>query len=134
MKFRFHKKYAFLFILSVLLEIAVLIGINDPMAKSSFGGILLVAILYCLIQSVLEIDRFVLVLIVGALALFAEFSKLNDGIKSHYFHENQVLGKLLGPEFEINQIWSFLIGCSLIYFLEVSNDNSRPTQKKFLNF
>lgn len=131
MKFRFHKKYAFLFILSVLMEIAVLVWITDPMAKISFGGILFVAILYCLIQSFLEIDKLILVFIVGALALLTEFSKLNDGIKTHYFHENQVLGKLLGPEFEINQIWSFLIGCSLIYFLEVSNDNSRPTKKKF---
>lgn len=116
------------------MEMAVLQWITDPLAKSSFGGILLVAILYTLIQSFLEIDKLLLIFLVGALALSAEFSKLNEGIHSRCFQENQAMAKLIGPEFEINQIWSFLIGCSLIYFLEVSNDHSRPVKKKFLDF
>lgn len=134
MKFRFEKKY-FLFFIPLLIGLTLIaLFVKNPLFRGSFGDILVIGMLYCLVQSFMELDKKWTIIGIGIFAVLIEISQAFHLLKILNLDNNQLLTIVLGNHFDFNDIWSYLIGCVLVYMLEFNDDGTRPRRKKFLGF
>src|SRR5690606_32378606 len=134
MKFRFDKKYAFYFAVLLIAEILIALFVENPNLRGSIGDVLVVILIYCFIQTFLELNKKKTIIGVGIFAVLMEISQAFDLVERLNLTENTLFATILGTTFDLNDIWAYLAGCSIIWMLEFYDDDSRPKKKKFLGF
>ncbi len=134
MKFRFNKKYALMAVLLTVALIILMLFSNNLRMNASFGNIGFTVLIYCLIQAFIKMDKKLTLIITGLFCLIFEISKSFDWIEKLNWSENPVFSNLLGNNFNIDNIWSYIIGCGMIYMLEFYQDTGRPRKKKLFGF
>jgi len=134
MKFRFDKKYAFYFAVLLIAEILIALFVENPNLRGSIGDVLVVILIYCFIQTFLELNKKKTIIGVGIFSVLMEISQAFDLVERLNLTENTLFATILGTTFDLNDIWAYLAGCSIIWMLEFYDDDSRPKKKKFLGF
>lgn len=131
---RFNKKYALYFLGLFVVQILIGAFIKNPAFQENVGNMILVITIYCLLQALFNFNKKWTIFGVGIAAFVFEISKSYDIIEKLNLGDNHTLASLFGSGFNFNNVWSYLVGCAIIYMLEFYNDNTRPKKKKFLRF
>ena len=134
MKFRFDKKYFLYFVGLLIVEILIALFIENPMIRGSVGDILVVILLYCFIQAFFNWDKKKTIIGIGIFAILVEITQAFDIVGKLGLENNKFFSTILGTTFDLNDIWAYVAGCSVIYLLEFYDDNEKPRKKKFLRF
>jgi hypothetical protein len=134
MKFRFDKKYFLYFLGLLLVEILITLFVEHPMIRGSVGDILVVILIYCFIQAFFDWNKKKTIIGVGIFALVVEITQAFDMVGKLGVENNKFFSTILGTTFDINDIWAYVAGCSVVYLLEFYDDNEKPRKKKFLRF
>lgn len=134
MKFRFHKKYFLYFVLLLLTEIGIALWIENPTIRGNIGDVLVVILLYCLVQSFFELDKKLTIYGVGIFAVLVEIAQAFNLVEILGLQDYALARTVLGTTFDFNDIWSYLIGCVIIYFLEFYDEGGKMRKKKFMGF
>lgn len=128
MDYRFNKKYGFIFLTILIIEILIAYFVTNPMIKESIGNTLVIVLIYSLIQTFFDFDKLKTIIGVGIFALLVKVTQL--WLMDNFNPENKLLSTLIGNTFDMNDIWAYIAGCALIYMLEFSNENKRPKKRK----
>lgn len=130
MKFRFHEKYVLIFTALLIVEILIALFVKNEMIRGSFGDVLVVALIYCFIQTFLNVNRLKTIIGVGIFAILVEILQAFDFVEKLNLQDNKFASTVLGTTFDMNDIWAYVACCALIYMLEFSNENPRPKRRK----
>lgn len=130
MKFRFHKTYGLIFAALLAVEILIAIFVENETIRGSFGDVLVVALIYCFIQTFLNLNRLKTIVGVGVFAILIEVLQAFNFVERLNLQDNKLASTVLGTTFDMNDIWAYVAGCALIYMLEFSNENPRPKRRK----
>lgn len=130
MKLRFDKKYGLIFIVILVIEILIALYITNPMVRGTFGDILVIILIYCFIQTFLELDKAKTIIGIGLFAVLIEISQAFHLVEKLNLQNNKFVSTVIGNTFDMNDIWAYVAGCALIYMLEFSNENKRPRKRK----
>lgn len=131
---RFDKKYFAYFLLLLIVEIAIAFWVENPVIRGNLGDVLVVILLYCLIQSFFHFNKKKTIIGIGVFAILIEISQAFQLLEKLNLQENSFAKIVLGNTFDFNDIWAYVIGCVIVYFLEFYDDNSQPRRKKKLFF
>jgi hypothetical protein len=134
MKFRFDKKYFLYFIGLLIVEILIALFVSNPMIRGSVGDILVVILLYCFIQTFFNLDKKKTIIGVGIFAILVEITQAFKLVEKLGLQDNAFFSTIIGTTFDLNDIWAYVAGCSVVYLLEFYDDNEKPRKKKFLRF
>lgn len=134
MKFRFDKKYFLYFVGLLIVEILIALFIENPMIRGSVGDILVVILLYCFLQAFFDWNKKKTIIGIGIFAILIEITQAFDMVGKLGLENNKFFSTILGTTFDLNDIWAYVAGCSVVYLLEFYDDNEKPRKKKFLRF
>ncbi len=134
MKFRFDKKYGLYFLGLLLVEILIALFVENPIIRGSVGDVLVVILIYCFIQTFLQIDKKKTIIGVGIFAVLVEVSQAFKLVEKLNLQDNKFFSTVLGTTFDLNDLWAYVAGCAVVWMLEFYDDDSRPKKKKFLGF
>lgn len=128
MKFRFHKTYALLFVLLLMVEILIALYAQDKMLRGFVGDVLVVGLIYCFILMLFDANKKKTIIGVGIFALLVEISQAFHVVEKLGFQDNKLMYTILGTHFDINDIWAYMGGCALIWILEFYDE--KPTKRR----
>lgn len=128
--FRFDKKYGLIFLAILIVEIIIALFVNNPIIRGSVGDVLVVILIYCFIQTFFNLDKAKTIIGVGIFAILIEISQAFNFVEKLGLQDNQFASTVIGNTFDMNDIWSYVAGCALVYMLEFSNENTRPKKRK----
>ena len=134
MKFRFHKKYALYFLGLLIVEILIALYATNETVRGSIGDLLVVILIYCFIQAFFEVNKTKTIIGVGIFAILVEILQAMNMVEKLNLQDNKIMSTILGTTFDLNDIWSYIAGCAIVYMLENYDQNERPRKKKFLRF
>lgn len=134
MKFRFDKKYFLIFLGLLIVEILIALFVTNPVFRGTVGDVLVVILIYCFIQAFFDWDKKKTLIGVGIFALLVEISQAFDLVEKLGLQDNRFFSTIIGTTFDMNDIWAYLVGCTVVYLLEFYDDNEKPRKKKFLGF
>lgn len=129
MKMNFNKKYGLCSAALLLALLLLYFLVRDPAFNRSAANVMLVALIYCLIQSFVPANKKLSIFLSGILALALEITKT-----SGWAADWDLFEVLLGSEFDFDHVWSFVAGCAMLYLLEFYKDDGSPRRKKFFGF
>lgn len=128
--FRFDKKYGLIFLAILIVEIIIALFVDNPIIRGSVGDVLVVILIYCFIQTFFNLDKAKTIIGVGIFAILIEISQAFNFVEKLGLQDNQFASTVIGNTFDMNDIWSYVAGCALVYMLEFSNENTRPKKRK----
>lgn len=134
MKFRFDKKYFLFFLGLLVIEILIAFFVKNPVFRGSIGDVLVVILIYCFIQAFFAFNKVKTIFGVGIFAILVEISQAMNLVEKLNLQDNPVLSTILGTTFDLNDIWSYVAGCAVVYLLEFYDRDERPKKKKFFGF
>ncbi len=130
MNFRFDKKYGFLFLTILIVEILIALFVKNPIIRGNMGDVLVIILIYCFIQTFFNFNKKKTIIGVGIFAFLVEISQAFNLIERLSLQDNKIASTLIGSTFDFNDIWAYVAGCALVYMLEFSNENIRPKKRK----
>jgi hypothetical protein len=128
MKFRFHKIYALLFVVLLIIEILIVLYAKDEMLRGFVGDILVVGLIYCFILMLFDINKKKTIIGIGVFALLVEISQAFHLVEKLGFQDNKIISTIMGTNFDFNDIWAYAAGCALIWILEFYDE--KPTKRR----
>ena len=130
MKFQFDKKYAILFTVLLALTIIVFAVVENTVFKRMTGNLLIIALIYSFVQALYNFNKTKAIITIGLIMLLIEISQAFDVPEKMGIQDNPLFTVVFGATFDINDLWAFVAGCAVVYLLEFSNENKRPTKRK----
>lgn len=115
---RFHKPYFYLTVLLFLIEVCIAVFIDDQLIRPLVGDILVIALIYCFIQTFWNIPvkrAIVSVFVFACLVELAQYLQLVDRLG---LRGNRFWATVIGTTFDWKDIVAYAIGAVMIGWCE----------------
>lgn len=117
--FTFNKFYLFLTIILFLIEIFIAVFVKDAVFRPFVGDVLVVALIYCFLRTLLTIDYWKIALGVLILSFTIEILQYFDYVELLGLENNRIISAALGRTFEWLDFAAYTVGFLLIITVEI---------------
>lgn len=117
-KLHFHKNYALLFLIFLLIEVAIATYFKTGFIRYTLGDYLVVMLLYCFIKSVINIKPIQTSIIVLCIAYCIEVLQFFNLLQLLGLESNTLAKLILGSTFHFEDIIAYTLGILTILFVE----------------
>jgi hypothetical protein len=115
---KFSKAYFFWFLILFIIEACLAFFIKEGFIRHTFGDVLVVIMLYCLIKSFVKAKPIYIVITVLIVSFGIEFLQLTHILQWLNIENNKALKLILGSTFDINDLLSYLFGIIVVLLIE----------------
>ena len=115
---KFNKTYFFRFLILFIIEACIAFFIKEGFIRHTFGDVLVVIMLYCLIKSFVKTKPKYVALAVLFISFGIEFLQLTNLLQWLYIENNKTLKLILGSTFDITDLLAYLFGIIVVLFIE----------------
>ena len=115
---KFSKAYFFWFLILFIIEACIAFFIKEGFIRHTFGDILVVIMLYCLIKSFVKAKPIYTVITVLIVSFGIEFLQLTHILQWLHIENNKALKLILGSTFDINDLLAYLFGIIVFLLIE----------------
>lgn len=115
---KFSKAYFFWFLILFIIEACIAFFIKEGFIRHTFGDILVVIMLYCLIKSFVKAKPIYIAITVLIVSFGIEFLQLTHILQWLHIENNKALKLILGSTFDINDLLAYLFGIIVVLLIE----------------
>ncbi|RMZ49683.1 DUF2809 domain-containing protein [Flavobacteriaceae bacterium PRS1] len=115
---KFSKAYFFWFLILFIIEACIAFFIKEGFIRHTFGDVLVVIMLYCLIKSFVKAKPIYTVITVLIVSFGIEFLQLTHILQWLHIENNKALKLILGSTFDINDLLAYLFGIIVVLLIE----------------
>ena len=115
---KFSKTFFFLFLILLIIEACIAYFIKTGFIRHSFWDFLVVIMLYCLLNSFINIKPIYLALFVFFISFCIEFLQLFNLLEKLNITENKIAKIVLGNTFHINDLIAYTLGIITVLIIE----------------
>lgn len=114
----FNKLYSFWSLIILIIEIGIATLIEGGFIRHTFGDVLAVMLLYCLLKSVLDLKPQQASIVALVIAYFIEFLQLTSFIKNIGLKNNMIVEIIFGNTFSITDLLAYTSGIIIVLITE----------------
>lgn len=118
MKLRFNRKYAFLFLGLLLMEVFIALYVKNTFVRGYFGDFLVVILVYCFWRSFFNTDKKKTIIGVVLFAIGVEVLQAFQLVKLLNLENNEIASVIIGNHFDWFDILAYILGGGFIYLIE----------------
>jgi hypothetical protein len=118
MKFKFNKKYFFLFLLLLVIEILIALFVHDSFIRPYIGDVLVVILIYCFIKSFFPTPVMKTAIAVLLFACIIETLQYFNLLQKLGLHHSKAARIIIGSAFEWKDMLAYLAGIGLVLMIE----------------
>jgi Protein of unknown function (DUF2809) len=115
---KFKRNYFYLTILLFFIEVCIAIFINDRLVRPLIGDVLVIALIYCFIQTFWNVRVTVAIAFVFGLACAIELAQYFNLVDRLGLQHNQAMATILGTTFDWKDIVAYAIGAVMVWWCE----------------
>lgn len=115
---KFNKTYFFGFLILFIIEACIAFFIKEGFIRHTFGDVLVVIMLYCLIKSFVKAKPIYIAITVLIVSFGIEFLQLTHILQWLHIENNKALKLILGSTFDINDLLAYLFGIIMVLLIE----------------
>ncbi|MCH7524551.1 MAG: DUF2809 domain-containing protein [Bacteroidetes bacterium] len=115
---KFNKTYFFRFLILFIIEACIAFFIKEGFIRHTFGDVLVVIMLYCLIKSFVKAKPIYIAITVLIVSFGIEFLQLTHILQWLHIENNKALKLILGSTFDINDLLAYLFGIIVVLLIE----------------
>lgn len=115
---KFSKAYFFWFLILFIIEACIAFFIIEGFIRHTFGDVLVVIMLYCLIKSFVKAKPIYIAITVLIVSFGIEFLQLTHILQWLHIENNKALKLILGSTFDINDLLAYLFGIIVVLLIE----------------
>ena len=115
----FNKKYFFLFILILLIEILIALYIKDKIIRPYIGDVLVVILVYCFVKSFLDLPVVTAAIAVLVFAFLVEFLQYIHIVDRLGLSKYKVAKVIIGTTFQWMDLVAYATGILFILLFEL---------------
>lgn len=115
---RFNKTYFLWFLILFIVEVCIAFFIKEGFIRHTFGDVLVVIMLYCLIKSFVKAKPIYIAITVLIVSFGIEFLQLTHILQWLHIENNKTLKSILGNTFDINDFLAYLFGLIVVLLIE----------------
>lgn len=115
---KFNKLYFFMFLIILFMEVGIATFIKGGFIRHTFGDVLAVILLYCLIKSVLNIKPRYASICALIIAYSIEFLQLTSFLKNIGLKNNMIAEIIFGNTFSITDLLAYASGIIIVLIAE----------------
>jgi hypothetical protein len=115
---KFKRNYFYLTILLFLIEVSIAIFINDRFVRPLIGDVLVIALIYCFIQTFWNVRVTIAIAFVFGLACTIELAQYFNFVDRLGLRHNQLMATILGTTFDWKDIIAYAIGAVVVWWCE----------------
>ena len=115
-----------LFLIILILELALALWIQNGFLRVTFGDFLVVVLIYAAGRSIIHVKPIYMAIAVLLFALSVEILQYFKLIHMLGLENNTLARLVLGNTFSFEDIVAYILGVSLIYFIDVKTFNHEP--------
>ena len=121
---KFSKAYFFWFLILFIIEACIAFFIKEGFIRHTFGDVLVVIMLYCLIKIFVKAKPIYIVITVLIVSFGIEFLQLTHILQWLHIENNKALKLILGSTFDINDLLAYLFGIIVVLLIEYKYSNA----------
>lgn len=127
MTFYFNKNYFYWFLLLFCIEVSIAYFLTSGFIRHTFGDVLAVIMIYCLLKSFMNIKPIIVAVFVLTVAFCVEYLQYFQLIKRLDLQDNVIANLVLGNTYHILDLLAYIIG--IIIALAVESRFSKGPNK-----
>lgn len=118
MTFYFNKKYFYWFLLLFCIEFSIAYFLKGGFIRHTFGDVLAVIMVYCLLKSFMNVKPLLLGIFVLTISFCVEYLQYFQLIKRLDLQNNEIAKVVLGNTYHILDLLAYIIGITSVLILE----------------
>ena len=126
MRISFNSNYLMLFLVILILELGLALWIQNGFLRVTFGDFLVVILVYAAARSIIHIKPIYMAIAVLIFAIGVETLQYFKLINLLGLENNMLARLVLGNTFSFQDIFAYILGVTLIYFIDLKTFEHEP--------
>ncbi|WP_228850808.1 ribosomal maturation YjgA family protein [Aegicerativicinus sediminis] len=126
MKISFNSNYLMLFLVILILELGLALWIQNGFLRVTFGDFLVVILVYAAARSIIHIKPIYMAIAVLIFAIGVETLQYFKLINLLGLENNMLARLVLGNTFSFQDIFAYILGVTVIYFIDLKTFEHEP--------
>ena len=118
MTFYFNKNYFYWFLLLFCIEASIAYFLTSGFIRHTFGDVLAVIMIYCLLKSFINIKPLIVAVFVLTVSFCVEYLQYFQLIKRLDLQDNAIANLVLGNTYHILDLLAYIIGIIIVLLVE----------------